>query len=250
MVWSYSRVNAFDECPYRWFLTYLYRDEQGRTLKKQSSFFAEYGSYVHLIIQMYLSGDLDKEDLSTYYVLHFKTHVRSRAPNQKIYNNYFRQGFDYFEKIAFPERDVLGVEKDVSFSFAGKPFTGFIDVVGSDNGKLIITDHKSRTLKARSKRSKPTVADKELDSYLRQLYLYSAAVKEEYGKYPELLEFNCFRSQTMIQEPFNMEKYQETEQWIKTEINRITKNDSWTPKPDYWKCNYLCDVCHECEYKA
>lgn len=250
MVWSYSRVSAFDDCPYRWFLTYLYRDKNGNRIKKESSFFAEYGSYMHLILQMYLSGELNKKDLSTFYVRHFKENVSSKAPNQKIYHNYFRQGFDYFEDFAFPDRKILGVEKNVEFTFAGKDFTGYIDVVSSDDGKLIVTDHKSRTLKKRSKRSKPTMADKELDNYLRQLYLYSSAIKSEYGRFPDALEFNCFRSQDIIQEPFDIEKYHTTEKWAKTEIDRITRNNDWSPRPDYWKCSYLCDVCKECEYRA
>jgi hypothetical protein len=249
MVWSYSRITSFEDCPYKWFLTYLYRDEHGKSIKKKSGFFAEYGSYMHLILQMYLSGILPRKDLSTFYVAHFNDNVHAKAPNPKIYHNYFEQGFHYFDKISFPQRNILGVEQHVDFTFAGKPFTGFIDVV-SDDGHLIITDHKSRALKPRSKRSKPTKADAELDDYLRQLYVYSAAVKNEYGRFPDLLEFNCFRSQTMIQEPFNPERFYLVEDWAKSEINRITCNDSWKANPDYWRCNNLCDVCHECEYRG
>lgn len=84
---------SFDDCPYKWFLSYLYRDENGRSLKKKSGFFAEFGSYMHMILQMYLSGLLEKERLSTYYVAHFKENVFSKAPNSKIYMNYFQQGF-------------------------------------------------------------------------------------------------------------------------------------------------------------
>ena len=51
---------------------------------------------------------------------------------------------------------------------------GVIDLVGrSDTGGLVIVDHKSRALKPRSKRKKPTKTNQELDEYLRQLYLYA-----------------------------------------------------------------------------
>lgn len=242
-------MNSFNDCPYKWFLTYLYRDENGKPLKKKSGFFAEFGSYIHLILQMYLSGVLPKKELSTFYVTHFKSNVRAKAPNQKIYKNYFEQGFQYLDSISFPKRNILGVEERVDFTFAGKPWTGFIDVVGDDN-RLIITDHKSRTLKPRSKRSKPTKSDAELDDYLRQLYVYSAAVKDKYQRFPDILEFNCFRSQTIIQESFDIQRYHMVEQWAKEEINRITCNNRWQANPDYWRCNYLCDVCRECEYKG
>ena len=249
MVWSYSRLTSFEECPYRWFLSYLYRDEYGRPLKKKSGFFAEFGSYIHLIMQMYLDGILKKNELSTFYVAHFSSNVRSKAPNQKIYHNYFEQGFRYLDNLSFPQRTVLGVEQNVNFSFAGKPWTGFIDLVSEDNGKLIITDHKSRLLKPRSHRSSPPKSDLELDSYFRQLYVYSASIKDQYGRYPDALEFNCFRSQTMIQEPFRMDRMREIELWSKEEIEKITVNDDWSANPDYWRCHYLCDVCADCEYK-
>lgn len=247
MTWSYSRLTSFSDCPYKWFLTYLYRDEYGKPLKKQNGFFAEFGTYMHIIMQMYLTGVLPRKSLSTYYVAHFSENVRSKAPNQKIHHNYFEQGFFYLDNISFPKRNIIGVEESVVFTFAGKPWTGFIDVV-SDDGQLIITDHKSRTLKPRSKRSKPTKSDAELDEYLRQLYVYSAAVKNIYGRYPDILEFNCFRSQIMIQEPFQIKQFNEVEQWAGQEIEKITRNDIWQPLPEYWRCNYLCDVCKECEF--
>ena len=247
MTWSYSRLTSFSDCPYKWFLTYLYRDEYGKPLKKQSGFFAEFGSYIHLIIQMYLSGELARKDLSTYYVAHFAENVCAKAPNRKIHHNYFEQGFYYLDNISFPKRKIISVEEKMEFIFADRPWTGFIDVV-SDDGQLIITDHKSRTLKPRSKRSKPTKSDAELDDYLRQLYVYSAAVKDKYGRFPDILEFNCFRSQTMIQEPFQIKRFHEVEKWAGSEIDSITRNDSWQPQPEYWRCNYLCDVCKECEF--
>ena len=248
MTWSYSRVASFDDCPYKWFLSYLYRDENGHSLKKKSGFFAEFGSYMHKILQMYLSGLLEKERLSTYYVAHFKENVFSKAPNSKIYMNYFQQGFHYLDDFSFPSRSIIGVEEKVDFMFAGRKFTGFVDLI-SENGKLIVTDHKSRTLKPRSKRSKPTKHDAELDEYLRQLYVYSAAIKGKYGRYPDILEFNCFRSQAMIQEPFESKRLYTVEDWASKTIDSIATNDKWSAKPDYWRCNYLCDVCDHCEYK-
>ena len=240
-------MSSFNECPYKWFLTYIYK-ENGFSLEKQNGFFAEFGSYMHKIIQMYLTGILNKDRLSIYYVSHFDENVRVKAPNSKIQLNYFNQGFLYLENISFPNRKILGVEKEVNFVFANKEWTGFIDVVSDDDGKLIITDHKSRNLKPRSNRN--TKSNIELDNYLRQLYVYSAAIKAEYGVFPDVLEFNCFRSQSIIQEPFLLNRFYEIEKWAKEQISLITLNDCWFANPNYWKCNYLCDVCHGCEFKA
>ena len=251
MTWSFSRLNLFDDCPYRWFLTYLYRDENGKRVKKKNGFFAEYGSYMHLILQMFFSKILRKDELSTFYVLHFSDNILTKAPSRKIYNNYFKSGFDYFEQFDYPKRRIIGIEREIDFTFADKRWTGFLDLESmTDDGKLIITDHKSRSLKPRSKRHKPTKTDLELDDYLKQLYIYSAAVKERDGKYPDVLEFNCFRTSTIIQEPFDINRLAETEAWAKESIEKITCNKSWEAKPDFWRCRYLCDVSHECEYYA
>ena len=248
MIWSYSRLHSFSDCPYKWFLTYLYRDENGMRLRRKSGFFAEFGNYMHLLLQMYFDGVLRKEDLPMFYLSHYKDNVRSAAPNQNVSHNYFTQGFRYLDSFSFPNRRIIGVEESFDFTFAGKKWVGFIDLQTEDN-KLIITDHKSRTLKPRSNRKTPTKSDLELDEYLKQLYIYSAAIHEKYGHFPGALEFNIFRTQTIIQEPFDIQKYHQVETWAKNEIETIIRNDDWSAKPEYWRCNYLCDVCQDCEYR-
>ena len=251
MTWSYSRLTAFEECPYRWFLTYLYRDPKtGQPLRRQSGFFAEFGSFMHMILQLYLSGTLRLEELPVFYIRHFAGQVRARAPNDRIYRSYFEQGLCYLDSLSFPKREILGVERQYSFTFAGKPWIGYIDLCSMDGEKLILTDHKSRLLKPRSGRAAPTKSDLELDAYLRQLYVYSAAVHEHTGRWPDELEFNCFRGGTLIREPFLPERCAEVEEWARGRITEITVNDTWKPHPDYWRCNYLCDVCADCEYRV
>ena len=94
-------------------------------------------------------------------------------------------------------------------------------------------------------RSQPA---KELDKYLRQLYVYSKAVYNLCGRYPDYLEFNCFRTGAWITEPFDREKYIETEKWASELIEKITSTDNWYANGDFFFCNNLCDVCGECEY--
>ncbi len=249
MTWSYSRLTSFESCPYGWFLSYLYKDENGLPLKRESGFFAEFGSFMHLIHQLYLQRILQAGELSMFYIQHFASNVRSRPPSTKVYTSYFSQGLSYFDSFSFPSRKIIGVEDNISFTFAGKPWTGFVDLISEEDGKLIITDHKSRDLKPRSNRQKPTKQDQELDEYLRQLYVYAAAAKERYGNYPDILEFNCFRSKVMIREPFRFEVLQDVEAWAADQIEKITTNQEWKATPDFWRCNHLCDVCNACECK-
>lgn len=241
MVWSYSRITSYETCPYRFFLTYILK------LEKKRLFFSDYGSFIHSIIEKYLNGELKKKELDKYYLSEFQKNVVGRAPNLSIFKNYFQQGLHYMKNFTFPYNNVLEVEKKINFTIGDKPFVGFIDAVANDVG-IDIVDNKSRDLKQRSTCKKPTKSDKELDKYLRQLYLYSIGVKNEYKQLPENLCFNCFRSETVIIEPFNKEKFKEAQEWALGMIDTIRNTTEWNPNIDYFVCRYLCDQNHNCDY--
>lgn len=241
MVWSYSRITAYEDCPYRFHLTYIQK------VPKKRNFFSDYGSFMHLIIQKYLTGELLRDELVGYYLMHFCTNVVGKAPSRLIFQNYFKQGIEYLRNIQPPEDETIGVEKEVSFHIGDKEFIGYIDRVSQGDG-IDITDNKSRALKVRTHRKKPTKSDEELDEYLRQLYIYSIPIEQEYGVLPNNLIFNCFRTQTLIKEPFNIEAYEATKKWALDTINIISKERDWKPKIDWFRCKYLCDRSSQCEY--
>lgn len=240
--WSYSRIKQFEMCPYAFLLHYI-----KHTPKKQL-FFSNYGSFVHKILERYLTGELKKSELASEYLSHFKTRVRGKAPTPEIFKSYFEQGFNYFRNINFPYKKLLAVEDKMDFEVDGNKFVGVVDCVAQDGDGLVIVDHKSRALKERSMRRKPTKTDEELDTYLRQLYLYSVPVKEKYGRFPDRLEFNCFRTGKIISERFHESEVEKAKSWVTDSINAITVNDDWSPKIDFWRCCHLCDFCDECEY--
>lgn len=242
--WSYSRINQFEMCPYAFLLNYI------KHTPKKPMFFSEYGSFIHKLIEQYLTGKIKKEDLAGEYLARFKGEVRGVAPNKDIFKSYFEHGLSYLSNINFPYPDPLCVEHMVEFKIGDKPFTGIIDCVAKDKDGIILVDNKSRALKERSKRKKPTKSDAELDEYLRQLYLYSIPIKDTFHCYPARLEFNCYRTGQLISEPFREEELERAKQWAADSIETITNNEDWSPKLDFWKCRYLCDFCDECEYFA
>jgi hypothetical protein len=244
MTWSYSRITAYEDCKYKFFLSYL----QG--LKGEDMFFANYGIFVHDILGKYLSGDMKKSELGIHYLLNFKDSVIGRAPSSSIFNNYFEQGLNYLDNIDFPydKSQIVVVEKKENFSLDDKRFVGILDCVVNDNDELVIVDHKSRSLKQRSKRGKITQTDIELDNYLRQLYIYSIPVHNTFGKYPSRLEFNCFRNNEIISEPFKTDTFNDVKKWALDLIDEIENNEKWNPNLEFWKCSHLCELHNECEY--
>ena len=242
MKWSYSRIKSFESCPYKFFLSYI------EPMEDKPMFFSDYGLFMHKIIEKYLNEELKRDDLAKYYLTNFRSNVKGVAPKKEIFKSYFVQGLQYLENMEFPYDDLLGVEKKVNFCIGDKSFTGFIDCVAKDNGSIIILDNKSRALKPRSQRSKPTKSDNELDEYLKQLYIYSIPIHEEFHIYPERLEFNCFRTGELISEPFREEALEETKRWANECIEKIIDNDDWSPRMEYWKCRHLCSLNHHCIY--
>lgn len=242
MVWSYSRVRAFEDCPYRWYLKYI------RHLRSKDMFFSSYGTFMHKLIELYCREERTAPQLVDTYLREFKTQVVGRAPNQKVFANYFTSGLQYLKHIKPFPYGMIGVEKKVEFEVGGLPFIGYIDFLGEKDGKLYVVDNKSRVLKARSTRAKATKADAELDAYLRQLYIYSAAVENEYGIRPDSLCFNCFREERFIVEPFRQEAYMEATEWLKDSVATIRQETDFNPSIEFFKCAYLCEMQDTCEY--
>lgn len=211
-------------------------------------FFSSYGSFMHKLIELYYKGEITRDQAYAMYLRDFKTKVRGRAPNPKIFKNYFTNGLEYLKGFQPLPFRVLAVEKKVDFQLDGIPFIGYIDFLGETDDGLVIVDNKSRALKPRSTRASPTKTDVELDSYLRQLYIYAAAIEQEYGTLPKKLCFNCFRTQTLIEEPFRESAYQETKLWLKDSVNRITNETDFRPDVEYFKCRHLCEAQDSCEY--
>ena len=242
MTWSYSRIKSFEDCPYRWYLKYI------RKLKGKEMFFSNYGSFVHKLLERYYKGELTQKQLSEIYLRDFKKEVVGFAPNKKVFTNYFTSGLSYLRGFQPLPYKPLAIEKEVNFSVDGIPFVGYIDFLGEKDDKIYIVDNKSRNLKPRTTRSNPTKTDKELDHYLQQLYLYSVPIISEYGKCPEFLCFNCFRTPILIEEPFREDAYAESKEWLCKEVDRIAAETDFKPDMDFFKCKHLCEMQDYCEY--
>lgn len=242
MVWSYSRIESFNDCPYRFFLKYISKCEDA------DKFYASYGSFMHKLIENYYKGILSKDEMLTEFLTGFSSNVKGTRPQESTVQKYIKCGVEYlagFQPFKYP---MIDVEKRVEFDIDGLKFIGYIDYLGEENGEYYIIDNKSRDLKPRSNREKPTVKDKELDSMLRQLYIYSAAVKQEYGKFPKALCFNCFKSGVFIEEPFRKEAYNEAIEWVKRSVADIKSTDDFYPNREFFSCYYICGVSDDCIY--
>lgn len=184
----------------------------------------------------------------TKFLFGFSDQVKGERPSASIVESYINKGVEYFENFQEFPFNMVDVEKSVEFEVAGIPMVGIIDFLGELDGEYYIVDNKSRDLKPRSKRANPTENDKLIDKMLRQLYLYSTGVLNEYGKFPKELCFNCFKSNTFIREPFKIEAYNEAVEWARENVDEIADTHLFRPNIDFFTCKYLCDFPHDCCY--
>ena len=249
--WSFSRLGAFYNCPYEFYLRYV------ECNKSEEGFFGQYGKFIHEILEMYIKGELSIFDISQYYEDNFDKYVTESAPPNQFVDlreSYYKKGLDYLNNIdlMLDNYEILGVEKEVKFKIKDYDFIGIIDLLLRDKktNEIIILDHKSASIKILKN---GTVSKTHLDKFKdfkRQLYLYSKPVIAEYGRV-DYLEWNLFKLRDHLKIPFNQEEYEEAFKWAEKTINLIENEAMWLPNnKETFYCNFLCGQRnHACEYK-
>ena len=250
MLWSFSRLNSFYNCPYEWYLHYV-ECQQGT-----NNFFGQYGSFIHKILEKYEKNELSLFDLSQYYEDNFYSEITYDAPPNKyvdIKQAYYEKGLEYLDNIdlILEDYEILGVEREVKFTIGNYEMIGYIDLLlkQKSDGKIIILDHKSASLKFTKKGKVSKSDEKHFLEFKRQLYLYSMPIIQEYG-HVDYLEWNMFKDRKHIRVEWNKDEYDEAVQWAYDTVKLIEQENTWFPNPDYYYCHYLCGQRENaCEYK-
>lgn len=239
MQWSYSRLTAFEECRYRFYLKYL-RNEADET-----NFYAEYGTLVHKILAELYQGKIKTTDCYSAFLEQFPL-IEPHGVKADVCRNYYEDAKKYLLSVELPKEEIKGVEQEVVFNIGKIPLIGYIDLLLEDENGLVVVDNKTPVLRRNEK--KKTVYNEKFERYLRQLYLYSIAVEQLYGEPPYKLRFNCFRNGTQPEEKFDREKQKKTAEWVMALTEEIKNCENWYPSPEWFKCKYICGFYAICDY--
>lgn len=250
ITWSFSSIQSFDRCPYGWKLHYIDNAPQ------ENNAFAQYGSFIHKILERFEKGELSIFELADEYVDHYAENVTYLFPKNKYCDMdrmYYDQGLEYFQEIEMldDKYEILGVEKQINTLINGNKFVGFIDLLLKDKetGDIIVEDHKSAKLTFLKDGKISKKDERHFRDFKYQLLLYSKAVYEEYGKYPTTLKWNLFRLCRTLEVPFSLDEYNEALQWASESIDEIKQSSEFEPKPDDFFCNSLCSFRKICDQK-
>lgn len=247
MTWSFSRLRSFENCPYGFYKKYI------EEIPEASHFYASYGKFIHEILERYFKKEISRDEAVDIYISRFFLEVTPDV-RMSIIGNYYDQGKSYLQGIERFNERIVGVEHEVHFEIAGYPFVGYIDLILEDENKnLIIVDHKTRILRQKSlckSHKKPAKYDIEFDEYAKQLYIYSAACEQNFGKLPSEIRFNCFRNRTVVGETFDNGKYEAAKQWAVNTIKNIEREEEWNQRADWFKCKNICGFSDTCEFAS
>ena len=251
MIWSYSRVLEYTNCPYSFYLKYIINDED--LYLPEGNYYAEVGSFVHKILEMVFKGELDIDDALDYYLANYDDNVFYTV-RQSIMDSTYIQCAEYFanEKLEWLNGyDVIGVEQEISIDVGDYKFTGYIDLILQDKetGEITIVDHKSS--KYPFKKDGKTVlknSKASFEKYKLQMYLYSKYIFDTFGRYPKYLAWNHFKSQKIAKIEFKQDEYEIALQWFIWQIVNINNDESFEANIDHFYCRNLCDFRSTCEY--
>ena len=249
--WSYSRASCYSNCPYEFYLQYIVSDDD--LYLSEGNYYAEVGSFVHEILAMIFSGQLDRDDALEYFMDHYHENVFYQT-TESIMSGTYRKICDYLSDIDFDwmrDYEVVGVEQEVNFELCGHRFVGFIDLLLRDknDGSFAVLDHKSSAYPLKANGTVKNASAASFDKYKKQMYLYCYAVKEKYGKLPKRIIWNHFKDGGKLAIiPFSDKEYEDTMNWFKDTITSAECEERFEPNMDYFYCNNLCNFRHSCEY--
>lgn len=206
---SYSKLNTFDQCPYKYKLVYLdgYRSEEstialdlGSTAHKGKELWGEYLrdnqepdlEYIMKILKngieywkIVIVNGIEIENVLEENILgideikskHFDSYFEKCNKSGMTYDEKFDIYLKNLKNKELPDEwKVLDVEKDFSFIYQDKyKLTGFIDRIDiNQNGELRVVDYKT---------SKDIYKPDKLATPL-QMFIYTLACEYLYGKQP------------------------------------------------------------------
>lgn len=249
MIWSFSRIHTWEQCPYAFYLQYIEKNQYGI-----SNFWAENGKAVHTTLEKFFKGEIFIDDCpATYIDLFEKISEKTSISTMDKAFNACVDFFCEFDFNIFDDYQVLGIEKECNFVVNKYRFRGFIDLLlkNKKTEEIIVLDHKSSSYPFKKDgKSVLKNCQANFEAYKHQMYLYCKQVIDEYGEKPSYITWLHFKDRKMATIPFNDSEYDKTLQWAENTIDKIYKDDCFLPKESFMMCDKLCNYrCGECSYK-
>lgn len=192
------------------------------------------------------------EDAAEYFLSEYENNVFYNVKPSVELNNLdaITKYLSILDLSNLKDYNIIGVEKKICTSIDEIEIVGFIDLLLEHKltKDIIIIDHKSSKYPLGKNEQPLKSYIQKLEMYKKQMYIYSFAIKEEYGKYPKLICWNHFKDGKVVKIPFDIKEFENTIVWLKGLVSIILREQNFAPIRDYFYCHNLCDFRNSCEY--
>lgn len=237
-IYSFSRLGTFENCEASYKLGYIDKVEN------VDNFWSSLGSISHSIIEEVEQGKIQRSQLVYEFTKRYGE-MPVQAPFKAIATNAYNGLHKYFSNYKGFSTKNLVIEEEFYVKFDHFWLRGYIDMYGNDkDGNITIIDHKI---------SNPKGSSWETEKKIRQLYLYSSYIWLKFGKFPKWLVFNFIKENTYIREPFDLDKFKESVQWMKDTVKKIEdaeNNEGYVYNANFsdFFCSNICGVRNSCPF--
>ena len=255
-IYSFSKISAFEQCPYQYFLRYVLKEEQ------TASIFTLAGTSTHNAIEDIQERKLTTEEALSKWKDEMELHkiLGFEFISEKSEKN-FKECVEHYIENFKPLNGDVEVEKKFNLNVGEHKIKGFIDLLVKDGNHIKIYDLKTSTI------YKP----KDIEHYKHQLVLYALGMEEQgytvdevgwvFMKYATIQgkkkEKHILRNELVNDEykdciityPLSDETKQDTIEWATSLIKEIESNDlfgEWEQKKDSFYCSKLCGFKDSC----
>lgn len=219
MVYSFSRISTYINCPFAYKKYYL------EGVKTESNSAADVGTYVH----EHIRTQIQEEEMPF---------INLSIEGLEVAKDFIHNSEDIMLELAFRYNyETLETEQDI---FINKEFKevepdskdaflrGIVDLILFSDEGIIVLDWKTG-------RSEPD---------LLQLYIYAILVEAKYGKLPKEVGFIKLRDKEIKTIPITKKAIEQVKKYLLKVIEVIENDEEFKPKVGK-QCSY-CKVIHSC----
>lgn len=223
---SYSRLDTYNQCPSKYFYTYITKEE------RSFSPAAVLGNIVHSVLENTIEPDglASIEDINKEYV----KNISIWDPQSKISSELISVGTNILNEFYDQNSDAQFnvYEKEMSFSFiiGSYAINGYIDRVDVLGDRVNIVDYKT---------GKWEVAQKDIANNL-QLGIYALAMSNIFPEKEIYAELYYLRSGRKKGHLFSREDIENVKIRLIDNINKVISDNNFTPTNNPRPCSY-CD---------
>lgn len=233
--YSFSRLTSWNTCKGAWNRNYNLND------KGEDNWFSRFGTLAHDIFEKVDRKELHPRHIWQEWFTRYPQEVLLGENSHEFpwMEKWYNEALEFFLKFKGWRTKAVWIEEHIEVEHNGLfKFQGYVDRLSIlPSGDYSMQDYKcSKVYTGETLREKA-----------RQMYLYSAAVKERFGVFPKNLIFMHFRQNAPVIIPFKEADYFEAWDWAAKTVAEIETYEGDYPLTDNgYFCQAICNYRNSC----